>query len=186
VEAGGQEAEQGQPAARHPRSRQRRDGDGSKPLVDPEKVAIMGHSCGGAVVTIADSQSLSPLPAAAIDLSGGVLSWAGSIFWALNLDAYASQHQMPLYLQQTMNESPTGIVDSTLLPFLSANGSGTGGAQMSIWTNANNVDPTVQASCDDNGYPTSQCRHIWFLQGPSQVDRWWGTALNFLTRHGVK
>jgi hypothetical protein len=85
-----------------------------------------------------------------------------------------------------MNESPTGIVDSTLQPFLAANGNGTGGAQMSIWTDAHDVDSTFQASCDTNGYPTSQCRHLWFMMGPNQVDRWWGTALNFMTRHGVK
>jgi dienelactone hydrolase len=65
-------------------------GDGSKPLVNPDKIAIMGHSYGGAVVTIAASQSLSPLPATSTRAASG---WAGSILGG-HLDAYAAQHQM--------------------------------------------------------------------------------------------
>jgi pimeloyl-ACP methyl ester carboxylesterase len=162
-----------------------RSGDNSKPLIDPTKIALMGHSYGGLLVTVAASRNLVPLPKATIDLSGGVLSWSSSPEYAIDMKDYAPLHKMPLYVHQMMNESPAEIADSTTTTFLDANGAGTGDVQMGIFGDAD-VAPDFQAKCDSGGIDTYTCHHGFFLAYPTQVDRWWPAAFDFLTRHGVE
>ena len=162
-------------------------------LVDPAKIALMGHSFGGSHVVIAASLAdLSPMPAATVDLSGGVLSWAGSQNWQLEMMPFAMAHQMPIYMQQSTleyaltqsNNSPTQIVDPTVKNFLAAQGvaTATNDAQMAVWSSDHD------SVCDGKATPgeIAHCYHSRFLLNSTEVDRWWPTALNFLVRHGVK
>jgi dienelactone hydrolase len=162
-----------------------RSGDNSKPLVDPTKIALMGHSYGGLLVTVAASRSLVPLPQATIDMSGGVLSWASSPEYAVDMKSYAPLHKMPLYVHQLMNESPTETADSTTSTFLDANSGGTGDVQMAVFSDAE-VTPDFQAQCDMRSLDKYTCHHGFFQSYPAQVDRWWPAAFDFLTRHGVE
>lgn len=156
--------------------------DGSKRLVDPAKIALMGHSFGGLVVTIAASQDLRTPPAVTLNLSGGALSWHQTEVWEDEMTDYARAHRMPLYLQQAMNESSAGV-SSTLQPFLKANL--TGAAQMSVFSDAH-WDTAWQSFCDAQDYGPNKCAHVWFFSEGNQVDRWWPSAFAFMTRHGVK
>jgi hypothetical protein len=160
-----------------------RSGDNSKPLVASSRIALWGHSYGGAVSVIATGAGLSPQPAATIDLSGAVLSWASSAFWPTIIDSYATSHKNPLYLQQVSNESPTNTKDSTLLPFEAADGTG-GGAEMAIFARIA-PDTDTQASCNTQGYSTAHCAHVAFLTDHDSVGHWIGTAIEFMSRHGV-
>lgn len=162
---------------------QLRSGDNSKPLINAARIALWGHSYGGAVSVIATGAGLTPQPAATVDLSGAVLSWASSLFWPITIDSYAGVHKNPLYLQQVSNESPTNIKDSTLLPFEAADGTG-GGAQMSIFARIT-PDADTQAGCDAKNYSAAHCVHVAFMTDHDSVGHWIDTAIDFMSRHGV-
>jgi pimeloyl-ACP methyl ester carboxylesterase len=160
-----------------------RSGDNSKPLVNPSRIALWGHSYGGAVSVIATGAGLTPQPAATIDLSGGVLSWAGSLLWPLIINMYAAMHQSPLYLQQVSNESPTGIKDSTTMPFDAADASG-GSAEMAIFASIH-PDSDTQSFCNTQSYSAAHCAHVAFMTDHDAVGHWFNTAVEFMSRHGV-
>ena len=162
-----------------------RSGDNSKALVDSTRIALWGHSYGGAVVTIATGAGLSPQPAATDVLSGAVLSWAGSIFWSIYMTSYAGSLKNPMYFQQVTNESPTGTKDSTIMPFDAANGSATGfGAQMAIFAGIA-PDSDTQSGCNAQGYSAAHCAHVAFMTDHGSVGHWIGSAIDFMSRHGV-
>jgi dienelactone hydrolase len=158
---------------------------GSK-LVDPDKIALMGHSYGGSTVVFAADLDLDPLPAATIDLSGAVLSWDSSPWWSFHLGNAALARRMPLYLQQSTNESPGSTQDSTLLPFLWADASSlsVGGAQMSVFSRFS-IDASFQSMCAGKGYSDAHCAHLFFVSDHSQVLRWARVVEDFLIRYGV-
>ena len=159
-------------------------GDGTKKLINPNKIALWGHSYGGAVVNIATGNGLSPQPAVTIDLSGAVMSWGSSSYWETYMDSYASTAKNPIYYQQTLNESPSFSIESTSSPFRQANGTGLG-AEMAVFASIA-PDSDTQTSCNAQGYPQYQCNHIAFVGDHDSVMHWIGTALDFMTRHGVK
>jgi len=141
--------------------------------VDPARIALTGHSFGGSLVIFAAAANLSPRPAATVDLSGAVLSWGGSPAWKTAYQAEAALHQMPIRFQQTVNESSALIkTDPTTVPFMAANGSGTGEAEMAIYSEV-------------PGAINNQDAHIKFLLNPTQVERWMPAVLAFIQRHGV-
>ncbi|HEU4727986.1 MAG TPA: hypothetical protein VFT22_08865 [Kofleriaceae bacterium] len=160
-----------------------RSGDNSRPLVNSARIALWGHSYGGAVSVIATGAGLSPQPAATVDLSGGVLSWASSVFWPITLTSYAASHKDPLYAQQVSNESPTGIKDSTELVFDAADGGG-GAAEMAVFASIS-PDADTQSFCNAQGYSAAHCAHVAFMTDHDAVGHWIGTAIEFMSRHGV-
>jgi hypothetical protein len=154
-----------------------RDGTDGK-LVDPGKIALMGHSYGGARVVIAAASGLSPGPAVAVDMSGAVLEWANSGWWSFYIGLFAGSHEMPLRIFQAINEGPS---DATNVPFNAASGSGTGGAEGQIYNpgpDTSTCDLTVEGSL-------RACAHQRFVKLSSQVARWWPDVHSFLVRHGV-
>jgi fermentation-respiration switch protein FrsA (DUF1100 family) len=161
------------------------------PLVDATKIALVGHSIGGALVTFAAAINLAPTPAVLIDQSGGVLSWEDGISdptdlnspgpWKTALDAAAAAHNMPVLMYQTTNESPKGVLGSTVEPFTQADASGTGDAQMAVFSAVPNVDAST---CGMQSL--AQCAHLRFVQNGPQVQRWVPLVLDFMSRHGVR
>jgi dienelactone hydrolase len=155
---------------------------GTGKLVDPSRIAMMGHSYGGVIVTFGGAMSLTPRPAAAIAVSAGALQWESSSQWAMWLGAFSMSHQMPLYVLQTMDESPSHSTDSTLYPFMMAdNNPGGGGAQMAAFSRFAD-DPDCRTPKD---YTVAHRAHICFASLHSQVLRWARTVEDFLIRYGV-
>jgi hypothetical protein len=47
-------------------------------------------------------------------------------------------------------------------------------------------DADTQTSCNTQGYPQYQCVHIAFTSDHGSVGHWIGSAIEFMSRHGVK
>jgi dienelactone hydrolase len=72
------------------------------PMVDPDRVAIMGHSFGGSLTLFANALSPALGHAAAVDISGCVLSWNDN--WKAKLEPAIDASQQPVYILQNKNE----------------------------------------------------------------------------------
>ena len=72
------------------------------PMVDPARVAIMGHSFGGSLTLFANALSPALGHAAAVDISGCVLSWNSD--WQAKLEPAIDASQQPIYMFQNKNE----------------------------------------------------------------------------------
>jgi hypothetical protein len=121
-------------------------------------------------------------------MSGGVLSWHSSSVWADALNGAAQAHQMPIFMFQTTNESPVfgsgplhEAIQSTVQPFLRADGQGTGEAEMMVFSEVKGLDPMCIAN-----QGLSECAHLQFVQDAGQVDRWAPHVRDFMRRHGVR
>jgi len=156
---------------------------GSGKLVDPGKVALAGHSFGGALVLLACSMDLQPTPAAVVDMSGGVRSWNSSPAWNDRLSEHAAHHKMPVFFFQTTNESPDKIIDSTVAPFTSANGHGSGGSEMAIFSAVPDLKTSASCKADTE---VSECAHLTFVEDPVQVMRWAPQVRDFLVHYGIE
>jgi dienelactone hydrolase len=162
-----------------------RSGNWREPLVAPNKIAIMGHSYGGALVVLAAKEPLVPLPRAAIDQSGAVLSWGDGPAWADRLEHAVQNRLMPMYFLQNMLESPEHSYDSTTELFKKADENFlVGPAEMAVYSQfLMPVDFLVPCLLN---YPFPQCAHIYFHKDHDQVMRWIPGVRNFLVRNGVK
>lgn len=154
------------------------------PLVDRTKIALLGHSFGGAEVLIAAAKVLDPEPAVTVDMSGGVLSWKAS--WEKFLLPKAHDHRMPLFIFQAANESPNGggYIESTVAPFREANGHGRGGVRMTVYSDVQVPDQFRADNCAN--LPANQCAHIFFVQDADEVKRWMPDVHHFMSAHGVR
>jgi dienelactone hydrolase len=153
---------------------------GAGKLVDPNKIAISGHSYGGATIVLASSHTLSPQPKAVINMSGGVLSWAGSVIWNNVLTYYAAQHKQALMSRLNNSESSTGDYTPGEAIYNAASASGSGGAALKKY----GTGSTLQALCASNN--TNQCYHTEFQTDSTQVTRWAPDVLDYLIANGVQ
>jgi dienelactone hydrolase len=156
-----------------------------KHLVDPMKIALTGHSFGGAIVLLAASMSLKPQPAVAVDISGGVLSW--NDHWSDFLKAAAGNHQMPIFFLQAANESHIGPnhIESTEIPFDAANGGGNGPpAEMAVFSGFDIPQSYKDEFCTK--IKPYHCAHLFFVQDHTQVMRWIQNVHDFMLQNGVK
>jgi hypothetical protein len=142
------------------------------------KIALSGHSFGGATVTLgARFSGLARIPEAIIDLSGGVLSWgSGTKVWSKMLSTAVANRVAPMHLIQTYNESPTLTTDSTTVPFL-AGGAGPD-LTMKLYSDADNT-----SGCK-TGDTAAHCAHVRFLTERDEVARWAPAVVAFLERQG--
>ncbi|HVQ27402.1 MAG TPA: hypothetical protein VMV01_19580 [Planctomycetota bacterium] len=90
---------------------------------------------------------------------------------------------------RSVNESPTGIIASTVRPFLHAIGNGTGSSQMAVFSGVPDIGPNNKESwpsyCDTDK-ATNECAHLAFIRDHQQVMRWAPDVKAFLRHYGIK
>jgi dienelactone hydrolase len=154
-------------------------------LVDPDKIAMSGHSYGGATIVLASSHALTPLPKATVNMSGGVMSWTSSDIWKKVLKYYAAQHKEALMSRLNDDESSTQDFTPGEAIYNAANGSGTGAAKLRKYSS----DTDLDNACPPSSYTTFaemiQCYHTHFQIDASQVLRWAPDVESFLINQGV-
>jgi dienelactone hydrolase len=158
-------------------------------LVDPSKIALAGHSYGGALVLVSLTKTLAVPPAVTIDMSGGVLSWAGGVTppattaWQDDLPPAAAQHTMPLYVHMTSTESSSGH-DPADDVFDYADGAAT---DVEAHTYSGSVIPSGFSAqkCPPASVGPLKCAHLYFLESQAEAQRWLPPMFAFMARHGV-
>jgi pimeloyl-ACP methyl ester carboxylesterase len=159
---------------------------GRGPLVDSDKIAMSGHSYGGATIVLASSHALTPLPKATVNMSGGVMSWTSSDIWKKVLKYYAAQHKQALMSRLNDDESSTQDFTPGEAIYNAANGSGTGSAKLKKYSS----DTDLDNACPPSSYTTFaemiQCYHTHFQIDANQVLRWAPDVETFLVNHGVQ
>jgi pimeloyl-ACP methyl ester carboxylesterase len=164
-----------------------RSNDNSMPLVNLSKVAVMGHSYGGALTVLTAAQLMIPMARAAIDLSGAVLSWGDGPAWSDTLGEAVENRVMPIYFLQTTTESPTGTYDSTVELFAKADADAftRGPAAMAIYS-APFLPLDFLAACFARGDGYPKCVHSFFHRDHDQVMRWIPGVRRFLKEQGME
>jgi hypothetical protein len=153
------------------------------PLINRDKIALTGHSFGGATVLLAASMQLNPEPAVTVDLSGGVLSW--NDHWSDVLKDAAGRHKMPIFFLQTANESHPGAgIKPTEIPFGAANSNGIGVAQMAVFSSFEIPAGYQKKAC--KSVPDYHCAHLFFVHDHTQVMRWIPNVHEFMLQNGVE
>jgi dienelactone hydrolase len=81
---------------------------GMLPMVNPDRIALMGHSFGGSLTVFASefqgAAPMGPAPKAAISISGAALEWDDNSSFRTNLRLGAALHKIPLAFIQPLNE----------------------------------------------------------------------------------
>jgi len=152
-------------------------------LVDPTRIAVVGHSMGGAFSTFADTDDdlYDPTkvphgPRAFVSLSGAAMSYHGSHWWPDWLTASASLNNAPLFFTRVLNEDARSPNDfaSAREPF-AALGAFPVKSGMALFSAVNSVcDPSVSSW---------QCAHSTFVTNLNQIARWFPYVDDAL--HGV-
>jgi dienelactone hydrolase len=158
-----------------------------KPFADESRIALMGHSFGGARVVLATSAGLKPKPRAVIDLSGAAMSWdtAEGEPWSTFMKEAAEKREMPLYIHMNTLENPKGLMSAALETFMAANKSHVAGAEVSLYSKFD-IPRDARERCKKNGIPDYWCAHSWFVLSAEQTARWLPNVHAFLDRYGFK
>lgn len=145
------------------------------------KIALVGHSLGGATVALAAGQSLAHQPDAIVDQSGAVLSFEfGTAVWTKDLGDAVAARTVPMMLMQTANESPTDTLDSTRLPFLAgASDTSRPEVEMAVYS-----DAEFDLGQCPAGFTPEHCAHVKFQANFDEVQRWAPAVAEFLARQG--
>lgn len=154
-------------------------------LADADRIAILGHSYGGALMVFANAQLSSHN--VAIDISGGELSWDNSDepFWESELKPAARDAKRPMYFLQPKN----GV---SLEPTRVLFGESVGErfrVQASIFPPApwDNVCVNETSNCWDleKDVILSEARqaHSTFILDKGQVELWGPSVIDFINRY---
>lgn len=139
----------------------------TRPGADPNRIAIVGHSYGGAAVIFANQVAMGHK--AAIDVSGAGLSWHSNAAFRAELPGAVEAGTEPIFFLQPENErniEPTRVF---------AKAAWTAGLEYLA-----GVYPPVPGVDDDAGEV-----HGRFVKDPCEVEKWIGDAIDFLARQGV-
>ena len=151
-------------------------------LVDPTRVAVAGHSMGGAFTTFAATDDnlytkLAHGPKAFISLSGAAMSYHGSFWWHDVLTQSAAINNAPLFFTRVLDEdgrSPNDFA-SAREPF-AAIGHHVAASGMALFS------PTNATCANDTPW---HCAHAAFVTNADQIARWFPDVRNFLANIGM-
>ncbi|HTJ46566.1 MAG TPA: alpha/beta fold hydrolase [Kofleriaceae bacterium] len=148
---------------------------------DLSRLALVGHSYGGATVTIAaaSTSKLTYVPTVTVSLSGAAMSWSAGSDWEDGLNDPADNARSPMYFQRVINESPIAPdINSALEPYDHVVWAG-GAARLASygWY----TPSTTQ--CNDFPYHNVHCG---FVGEPEGVAIWIDGVIEFFRDYGVK
>jgi hypothetical protein len=157
--------------------------DMTKKLVDPTRIAIVGHSMGGAFVEFAATDDdlytmFASGPRAFVSLSGAAMSYHFSHWWHDVLTSSTAINNAPLFFTRTLDEDARTPNDfaSAREPF-AAIGNFASASGMELFSG-------VGANCG-TADTVWHCNHAAFVQNQVQINRWFPFVDNFLTRVGM-
>jgi dienelactone hydrolase len=139
------------------------------PVVDPTRMAIMGHSYGGIMTLLTNATSLGQV--AAVDLCGDSESWNGPTNATSTvpvLNAAVDHARSPIFFAQPSND----VATQPTIDF--SNRAGIDGQQFQA---------TIYPPVPDAGTPEEA--HTQFVEDPNEVAQWGSAALDFLHRYGM-
>lgn len=150
-------------------------GRSDKKLADPDRIAILGHSWGGAAVVFANEIDFGQN--VTIDISGAEMSWEqdGQPFWRTDLKASMNDQSRPIYFLQPKN-------GRSLAPTKVLFGKAADNAyrsQASIFPPA----PCNDDPCDTSVDPTWKQAHETFVTRTSEVEKWAPSVIDFINRY---
>jgi len=133
------------------------------PMVDPTRIAIMDHSYGGSLTLFANALSPALGHAAAVDISGAVLSWNSN--WQSRLEPAIDNSQQPIYMFQNKNE---GSLEPTA--DLSAR----------AFRIPHRHQGAMFHSVPTSGGAYTGDAHVDFVTVPAEIDLWGPSVVTFL------
>jgi pimeloyl-ACP methyl ester carboxylesterase len=168
------------------------EGPVKMPRLDPGRVALLGHSYGGAVVLFSGA-AFGEAVRAVIDVSGAELSWSNDERsgnpWRERMADAVDKRKAPLFLLQPANGKS---VEPTLVLARQAARSGDSPFMAGLYPailpdkdecgDAWNKDD----DCAAKGKLTAKAIHSRFIGDSDQITIWGPAALGFLRRNGVK
>lgn len=139
---------------------------GGSPLINPNKIAIMGHSIGGAVTIFANELDFGQR--VALPIAAGSESWNNETFRNALLDSVPKAKHFTYFFCPQNDVNPLSVVEEGRV-------AGEDGQQYQ-----STVFPPVS-------YATSgEEAHVCFTKDSKMVRRWGKVAVQFLHRYGIE
>jgi dienelactone hydrolase len=135
--------------------------------INPDAIAVMGHSLGGIVTIFYNSVYLTQK--CGISISGAAESWDYSTYLQNDLKTAVDSAENPLFFLQPRNDVS---IDPTVELSYRAGLQGHR-YQAAIYSNVSYA-------------PTGECAHVCFVSDTEEVKKWGRTTIDFLQRLGVK
>ncbi|HVV87611.1 MAG TPA: alpha/beta fold hydrolase [Kofleriaceae bacterium] len=151
---------------------------------DLGRLALVGHSYGGATVTIANASTslLTYTPTVAVSLSGAGMSWSPGSAWEDGLNDAADHARAPSYFQRVLNESPIApSIGSALEPYDHVVAAG-GNARLAAY---GAYTPVNTSLCNDTT-PNWHNVHCAFVNEAGGVAIWIDGVVQFFRDYGIE